>query len=298
MLNPLVALIPLVLGEPLAAPQSAAKHSVPVKPLASAKAKAKAASSKTAPQAKPPVHAPILKPADDPDYRAERAIIDGMVLRGRQAQERGDFALAEHEYQNAVARDGGPFLRIRLARLYDATGRDRDAYVQYRAILRASPEAGSSSSQDDPRVLAHYGELCLEFGDRNEARAAYVAAITQSTCGTSHLEPKIAPRNASFDAVRAAALLAWAMKSGSIGDTKTQTARLEAAERIDPANWMVRFYRARELSRAQHREEAQAEADKALSLAPRSSRGQIIDMMDVRGLSLPQPTTTPLLQGR
>jgi len=223
----------------------------------------------------------VLKSPQDADRKAEHEIVAGMYRRGYEAEARGDYALAEREYQNAVARDGGPFFRTPLARLYDLMGRDRDAYAQYRAILRARPDL------DVPRVFARYGELCLGFGDRNEARAAYTLAVERCVYGGSVLEPKIAPRNVSFDAVRAAALLCWAMKSGTTEGTETQMVHLDEAERIDPSNWMIRFYRAWTLSRLQRRDEAQTEADKALSLAPSSSRAQIIEMMDVRGFRLP-----------
>ncbi len=237
----------------------------------------------------------VIKSPEDPDLKAENEVINGMLRRGCDAQARGDFAFAERAFQDAADRERNDYSlpRLRLVRLYDLMGRDRDALTQYRTLLRAEPEC------EKPEILARYGELCLEFGDRMEARAAYTLAVERCVYGGEGNinAPKIAPRNASFDAVRAAALLCWAMKVISY-DEKAQKPLLEAAERIDPANWIVRFYRASTLSSYfDSRDEAQREADKALSLAPSTERARILRMMEVSGLELPQPTNRTIRQG-
>jgi len=102
------------------------------------------------------------------------------VALERQAKaelEAHDYGAAERDYQKAIdTNPRNPFLYRGLATLYDAEGRSKDAYNAWRKVLIGAP-GGVSSDQSDPYVLAHFGELSLQMGDKPSAERSFALAI-------------------------------------------------------------------------------------------------------------------------
>ncbi|GEM_PF-6265563 len=215
----------------------------------------------------------------------EAALMDRVALllkEAAQATQEGNPKVAERLYLEVCSIDKSPFQRIHLAQLYDEQGRDREAYVNYRAVLRATD--GWSSMQEDPRVLARYGDLSARLGFTDEARQAYQAAAAQARHSVGPDEPLAEPRTSSQNSLKAAAHLAAALRFGSHGEVDSELRELNVSAEADPSNWAARYYRAREFARLGRLSEAKQEALKAKRLAPARNQASVQGMMRFQGL--------------
>ena len=105
---------------------------------------------------------------------AQRAI----ARRHNETLRKADESIRFHDYRAAEAlyatlrgeSPDDPDITMRIARLYDLQGRDREALEQYR---RAFEGQGGFSRSVEPDFLARYGELLTRFGDEARAREAY-----------------------------------------------------------------------------------------------------------------------------
>ena len=207
---------------------------------------------------------------------ADRRMARHKLLR-KQAQDAetvGDYTVAESLYKEAAALyPYDPFERIDLARLYDRAGRDRDAFVAYRAVLVGAPGA-QSSEQREPAVLARYGDLCLRFSTVDEARLAYRLAAEGSSRDDVH-EPTPAGRGDGLAALRAAAHTASGVVYGGSGDDEKAIQELDVALRAVPDFWITLYYRAQEDYRLGRRADAVRDAARAEALATPKGREQV-----------------------
>ncbi|HVL39306.1 MAG TPA: tetratricopeptide repeat protein, partial [Fimbriimonadaceae bacterium] len=159
----------------------------------------------------------------------------------RVAEERGDFALAENLYRQAIElRPKGLLARYHLALLMDRLHRDADALAAYEHLIAGHPKS-RSSTQEDPRVLARLGDLRAKFGRTEDAKKAYKLAIHHAE--EMQGRPRPTPRSEELNVLRACAHLAAARRLYS-GDPQVLV-HCEIAFKEDPFNWLVRFYRAR-----------------------------------------------------
>jgi eukaryotic-like serine/threonine-protein kinase len=97
------------------------------------------------------------------------------LLRGRLAEERGDFARALSETRQALqlSRGGGVPLRVQEIRLLALSGRKGEAATALAALQR---EAAAGTIQVSVRDLAY---IALAFGDRTRAMALFDEAVNE-----------------------------------------------------------------------------------------------------------------------
>ena len=190
-----------------------------------------------------------------------------LLNEGRRAEKRGDLDAAEGSYREVVAfRPGVEIFRFDLARVLDGQGREVEAYREYRLAMVRSTHYWSSE-QDDPRVLARYGDLALRFGTPDEAAQAYAFGATQSG-RDDYWDPVTTPRDASsLASLRAAAHTASAIRLRGIGKKAEAIVALQTAIAADGRYWVAHFYLAR-WSKSKYPDEAKREAALAESLAP------------------------------
>lgn len=192
--------------------------------------------------------------------------VASLLDRAAQAEATGDPKQAEDLYRRAIAnRPDLLLLRTRLARFYDRSQRDHDAFVEYRALVVGRPDVWCSD-QEDPIVLARLGDLSAKFETLDSAKRAYASAATRSD-RDDRWEPAPTPRNASLGSLKAAAHVAAALRYCGTGDRGNEIRELEASIAADKAYWVSRFYLARAYKRVGRREEASYEADEAHRLA-------------------------------
>ncbi|CAN5390276.1 hypothetical protein BH09PAT4_BH09PAT4_09040 [soil metagenome] len=93
--------------------------------------------------------------------------------RGTAALKAGNFSAAEEVFEELIHREpNNPFRYRWLAMAYEGQGRTRDAYAAWTKVLTGTLK-GRSTDQSDPYILARYGELCLQVGDRASAEIAF-----------------------------------------------------------------------------------------------------------------------------
>ena len=169
--------------------------------------------------------------------------LDVHLQSGNDAERRGDLAGAESHYREVVRMmPDSPLGYSELARLYDRAGRERDAYLAYRKAL-SGDYLFVSSMRQDPRPLAHFGDLAARYGTAQEAYEAYALAV--GACNQDDVwEPRATPRNASFASLKAAAHTAAAVARGAGALRGKAMRELDLAVQTDPGYWVARYYRA------------------------------------------------------
>lgn len=202
--------------------------------------------------------------------------------RGQKAEAKGDLKQAELIYIQATQiLPDTPYTHIHLARLYDKTGRERQALAQYRIVVVGTPRS-RSSTQSDPRVLSRFGDLSAKFGREDDARRAYALATREVT--KSSTDPYPEPRNASLGALKAAAHTAAAIKCGQVDDEQGELRELSAAVAADGGDWVPRYYRAQAYKRLGNQREAIKEVEAAQRLAPSTKeRTTVAGLRERRG---------------
>lgn len=213
---------------------------------------------------------------EGPGTEAAKKRLSELSKSARDAEASGDFASAERVYKQIVALDPRlPFSRINLARLYDKMGRDRDAYVEYRAVILGVPGAWSSDQQD-PRNLARFGDLCARFSTLDEAQYAYALSVANSDSDDVwEPSPRIDSPKPSFARLKSAAHTASAIKYGASGRDAEAFVELESALKADPDYWVALFYRAQAHKRAGRLSNATRDAALAERLANSKGRAQV-----------------------
>lgn len=206
-----------------------------------------------------------------------------LVRRGGEAESRGNVRIAERFYKEALAMRGGFFVHFQLAHLYDKAGRKREAIREYRTAFHGDGRSWSSM-QDDPGLLARYGDLSMEKGDSHEARWAYSIAARRGGNYVGTTEPTTKPHGNSVAALRSAAHTAAGLKLGAQGDHKGLLRELQLAVRSDGAYWVPRFYRARLYARMGRMEAAATDSRLAERLAPEAQKEKVRDMRQENGI--------------
>lgn len=217
-----------------------------------------------------------------PEEAARMQRITELLEQGDEAIEKGNFKLAEGILIEACKVDKGPFIHIHLARLYDRMGEYKAALVNYKICLRATE--GWSSMQEDARLLARYGDLCVNFGDTDEAMQAYAVASRQSNNTVGPDEPKPELRNMSLSTLKSSAHLAAALRDGSHGNFDSELRELQISEKADSANWVTHYYLTRDWARRRRYDEAKREVSLLKRLAPRDRADQVNSMIQIQGL--------------
>jgi tetratricopeptide (TPR) repeat protein len=214
-----------------------------------------------------------------------------LVDEGRRAEEKGDFHRAELLYRAATTAFGKDFAATHfpLARLYDKMGQERNAFEEYRIAVNAV-DGSSSSLQQDPTVLARYGDLSIRFGTAEEARKAYVEASKHSNRSKTSVSPNTIPRNDSLASLKSAAHTAAAIRYTSTNRLDEATRALAIAIAADRQYWIAHFYQVSDLARRGKNEEAVREAALVEQLAPREEKDRV--------RALRRDNNIPDLQGR
>lgn len=104
--------------------------------------------------------------------------VQSLIQKGSDAFENKEYVKAAGFFSGAVkAAPRNPVLYLFLGRTYDRTGQQRLAFDAYRKVVQGLP-GSSSSTQRDPEVLAHFGDLASMFGSQVEASKAYAGAAS------------------------------------------------------------------------------------------------------------------------
>jgi tetratricopeptide (TPR) repeat protein len=156
---------------------------------------------------------------------------------GIKALKRKDYSAAESLLSTAKkARPDNLTVEMSLARVYDATHRDQEAYEAYKRVLH--PTNGSSTFEIDPQVLARYGDLCIEFAKPSEARRAYAAAISGKDLAGAHM-PSV---DADTKSLGASAHRVASERLLVQGDSAEAEKELLIANSADPNDWQSQYY--------------------------------------------------------
>ena len=163
----------------------------------------------------------------------------------------GDTARAGIEFRNALKLDpGNRAARIDFAKMFEAQGNKAAAYGQYAALVEHRP--------DDLEALKAAARLAADLNDWKAAGAQAAAGL------------KLAPEDPDLLAVRAAVDYATAFSAGD--DAAREAAANRARALIDtlPDTLLLRRLVIDDDIRAQRLDQAMAEIDAALKVAPKA----------------------------
>jgi tetratricopeptide (TPR) repeat protein len=136
-----------------------------------------------------------------------------MHRRGDSAVKEGNYHEAVGYYEKAMSIMPNDMVTLNdLAKIYDRLGHRQKAYESYK-LLVLCPPGTVSSTQNDPQVLARYGEYCLQRGDRDEAEFAYKLALENTKPSMGPADPQFKFKIANFNDLRAQALMGAGMKA-------------------------------------------------------------------------------------